>query len=206
MKKINIIPLGENCIPRTILARWKIKPKKLFGERTYPFDLAVFGMLEVTKTLRTDFKEMFDNLEYKDGYWFKAPNCIYYYREKQFNQNDKQKLIDLYKKRIENFHKTISDETPILFVQIIGDCEDIDNQYIELQKLRGNKPFKFAIIDTQNIAGDKSYNSDIYILKQSFPDSFYKNHWWEKKCYKSKAGIAFEKTISDFCYSIIKTM
>ena len=133
MKKINIIPLGENCIPRTILTRWKVKPAKLFGELTFPFDLAVFGMLEVTKTLKTDFNEMFDNLKYKDGYWYKAPNCIYFYHDRRFKQEDKQELMDLYNKRIKNFRKITSDDTPVLFVQLTGDCEDVDNQYLELK-------------------------------------------------------------------------
>ena len=76
--KIEIIPLGQNCIARTVLTRWKIKPRKIMGEKTYPFDLAVFGMQEITKCLKTDFKEFFNDLEYNGEYWFKSPNCIYF--------------------------------------------------------------------------------------------------------------------------------
>ena len=63
MKNIKpiIIPLGQNCMPRTILTRWGIKKRKFFGELTYPFDFAVFGMPEITKTLKTDFNEFFND-------------------------------------------------------------------------------------------------------------------------------------------------
>ncbi len=205
MRKINIIPLGENCIPRTILTRWKVKPKKLMGEPTYPFDLAVFGMLEVTKTLKTDFNEIFDNLVYKDGCWVKAPNCIYFYHDKQFNENDKNKLIYLYKKRIENFRKAIASDTPVLFIQITGDCEDVEQQYSELKKLRGDKQFKFAVIDTQNLI-KKIFNEDIRVLKLPFPGEEYKNNWWKKEYYKTKEGILFEQKIAQFALDVINLL
>ena len=70
------------------------------GELTFPFDLAVFGMPEITKCLKTDFKEFFNNLEYNGKYWFKSPNCIYFMHDKRYKQNDKEKLISLYKKEL----------------------------------------------------------------------------------------------------------
>ena len=206
-KRVTIIPLGENCLPRTILTRWKIKPKKLFGEPTFPFDLAVFGMPEITKSLKTDFKEFFDDLEYSKerNCWIKSPNCIYFCHENNLNENEKQKLIKIYTKRIENFRKVILNSTPIVFVQNTGDFEDIENQYIEIKRLRNQNPFRFIIIDTQNTA-PKLNHKEIKILKLKYPSSDYKNNWWKKEYFKSVQGKTFEKTIANFCLSVMNEL
>ncbi len=202
--KIKIIPLGQSCMPRTILTRWKLKPSKLQGELTYPFDLAVFGMPEITKTLKTNFNEFFDNLQYKDNCWIKAPNCIIFCDDTDFKENDKQKLIKRYTNRIQNFRNALVDEDFILFIQILGDCEEVEKQFLELKKIRCGKPFKLAVIDTQNIVKDININ-DIYVLKQPYPMPDYKNNWWKKSYYNSREGKIFEKNIVDFCSDIIKT-
>ena len=38
-KKYEIVSLGVNCLPRTILTRHGIKPRKADGELSCPFDL-----------------------------------------------------------------------------------------------------------------------------------------------------------------------
>lgn len=204
MKNIKpiIIPLGQNCMPRTILTRWGIKKRKFFGELTYPFDFAVFGMPEITKTLKTDFNEFFNDLEYKTDYWIKAPNCIYFSHDKRYKEKDKQKLINLYTKRINNFRKTIEEQDNILFFQILGDSEDIENQYNALRNITNNKPFKFAIVDTENITKEINLKN-VYILKLKMPNEQYKNNWWKEEYYNSPQGKAFEKQIADFCIEII---
>lgn len=201
-KRFNIIPLGQNCMPRVILTRYGIKPHKFQGELTYPFDLAVFGIPEITKTLKTDFNEFFDNLEYKNNCWIKAPNCIEFCHDKRFKENDKQKLIDLYSKRIENFRNAINDETPILFVQILGDYEEIEQQYNELKRIIGDKPFKFIIIDTENIVPEINLEN-VFIKNIPLPNKEYKLNWWRKEYYTSKDGRLFEKQIAEFCKEIL---
>lgn len=205
MKKeeIKIIPLGQNCMPRTILTRWGIKPRKIFGELTYPFDLAVFGMKEITKCLRTDFSEFFDNLEYTPNGWIKAPNCIYFSHDKHYKQNDKEKLIKLYTKRIKNFRAEIRESEDILFFQILGEDEDIENQYKAISKLRYKEAFKFAVVDTQNVAANINLEN-LYILKLPFPSEEYKKFWWKKEFYNSKEGKKFERQIADFCLEVLK--
>ncbi len=204
-KKINIIPLGQNCMPRVILTRYGLKPHKFQGELTYPFDLAVFGMPELTKTLRTNFSEFFNNLEYKDNCWRKAPNCIEFCHDKRLKQDDKQKLIDLYSKRIANFQHTINDEKPVLFVQILGDYQEIEEQYNELKRLREDKPFKFVIIDTENIVPEINLEN-VYVKQIPLPSAQYKQNWWKKEFYNSKEGKLFEKKITDFCKEIINSL
>ena len=171
--KTEIIPLGQNCIARTVLTRWKIKKRKIMGEKTYPFDLAVFGMPEITKTLKTDFSEFFDNLEYNGEYWLKSPNCIYFMHDKRYKEKDKEKLIALYQKRIDNFRKALCEAESILFVQVLGKDEDIKKQYLELKRLRENKPFKIAIIDTQNVIDKLDLENDTHKAMLNFLKSHF---------------------------------
>ncbi len=206
-KKVQIIPLGQNCIPRTILTRWKIKPHKLLGELTYPFDLAIFGIPEITKTLRTDFNEFFWNLNYiktkNSSYWIKEPNCIMFTHDKHLKT--KAELIETYTKRIENFKKAMLNPIPVIFVQILSIDEEIEKQFSELLRLRAGNPFIFAAIDTQDVVKNID-NDKIKILKLPYPSEDYKSNWWKKEYYNSKEGKAFEKQIADFISEIIKTL
>ena len=198
-KKIQIISLGQNCIPRTILTRHGIKPRKIWGELTYPFDLSIFGTIEVTKSLRTDFNEFFFDLNYRkeQNYWVKEPNCIQFVHDAK----DKKELIKTYMKRIENFKNEMKNPLPILFVQLLEDDEDVENLYNELVRLREDRPFKLLIIDTQDIVTFEKAE----ILKLSFPSEEYRNNWWKKEFYNSKEGKIFEKTICDFCKRFMVT-
>lgn len=204
-RKVNIIPLGQNCMPRTILTRWKLKPSKFMGEPSYPFDLAVFGIPEITKLLKTDFSEMFYDLEYNGKYWIKAPNCIEFSHDKRFKKNDLYKLITLYADKIENFEIAILDKTPILFVQIPGDCEEVNAQYFQLLRMRQNRPFKFAVIDAENVVKDVKYD-DIHVLKIRYPMPDYKENWWKKEYYGCFDGELFEKQIVDFCRKLVNEL
>lgn len=203
--EINIIPLGQNCMPRTILTRWGLKSRKIFGEVTYPFDFAVFETREITYSIKTDFEEFLYNLNFRNDrqIWVKEPDCIEFVHETKFKSNDKEKLINKYLERIENFRQAMKSETPVIFVQVLGDCSDIENLYIELKRIRGNYPFQFAVIDTQNITTPVK---GIEILKLPFPSDEYRQNWWKKEYYDSPLGRDFEKKIADFCGEIIKNI
>lgn len=211
IKDINcdVVSLGLNCLPRVILTRWGLKKTKDEGELSLPFDLAVFETFEVAKNLTSDFEFFFENIKYiKENkifgkkYWAKEPDLIKFIHEKSFGKYDKSKLIEMYNNRIKNFRDTVQKETPILFLQILGDAQDANKTYDELVKLRGSKPFKLVIVDTQDIV--KNSYPEINILKLPYPDKNYQKAWWKRKNYNSKQGIEFEKKIIDFCIEKIK--
>ena len=108
----------------------------------------------------------------------------------------------MYTNRIKNFRDTVQKDAPILFLQILGDAQDANKTYDELLKLRGSRPFKLVIVDTQDIVID-SY-PEINVLKLPYPDKNYQKAWWKRKNYNSKQGIEFEKKIIDFCIEKIK--
>ena len=208
-KKVEIVSLGQNCIPRVVLTRNGLKPGKLQGELTLPFDLAVFGVLEVTKSIKSDFSEFFNDLVFKEENgqkcWVKEPECIRFIHGKKLNTTDKEELIATYQKRFFNFRKVMISPMPILFVQILSSDEDISNLYSQILKLRMDKPFRIAIIDTQDVVKDCKIQ-DVSVLKLPFPNDDYKNNWWKKEYYKSKEGKNFENQICSFCSDLINKM
>ena len=198
-KKYVIIPLGYNCLPRTVLTRHGLKPRKWQGELSYPFDLAYFFVPEITKYLQNDFADFFDNWElYKEenhSFWIKPPFQIKFFHEKNLS---KDTLIKKYKKRIENFYKQMQDPLPILFVQTLIHEQNIEEVFKELKRLRGDRPFKYIVVDTLDVVKDNK-NQEIDILKMPYPSKNYEENWWQKEHYKSEAGKNFEQEFCNFC-------
>lgn len=197
-KNYNIVSLGYNCFPRTLLTRYEIKKTKAQGELTLPFDLAAFATKEITASLRYDFKYFFDDLEYskKEKYWIRKPDLIKFQHDKQFGADDKQLLIDKYKQRIENFYTIVNDPSPLIFVQVLGNDEDIDNLYLQLRRLRQQNKFVFCVIDPYKLT--KKADERIRILKTPAPKGFYDN-WWKPSCYNKKSSQEYETEIINFC-------
>ena len=75
MADYTIISLGLNCLPRTLLTRWGLKPSKKLGEPSMPFDLAVFDQLEVTHCIKTEFCDFFKGLKFERDATFSSICC-----------------------------------------------------------------------------------------------------------------------------------
>ena len=90
MKPYEIVSLGVNCLPRTILTRWGIKPKKADGELSCPFDLVAHSPETILKCLQTNFEGYFDDLFFKlrkrnildfrgKGLWQKKDGTVFFH-------------------------------------------------------------------------------------------------------------------------------
>ncbi|MBQ4123683.1 hypothetical protein IJD44_08215 [bacterium] len=211
-KKYEIVSLGTYCISRTVLTRQNLKPKKVQGELSCPFDLVIHNPKRITHYIKTDFDGYFDDLYFKKyskcfldfrnkGIW-KKEDDTWFFHDKDCKKDDKDKLIKRVSSRIENFRKIMQNEKPIIFVQALKEEEDIDNLYSVLRDIRGNKPFKLVIIDLKDVV--KKEYSDISILKIPFPTLRYEKYWDRKKYYNSKQGIAFEKHFTEMVETEIK--
>ena len=60
--KYEIVSLGTNCLPRTVLTRGNIKPSKSDGELSCPFDLVSHPLETIVHCLETNFNDYFDDL------------------------------------------------------------------------------------------------------------------------------------------------
>ena len=92
IKKYEIISLGCNCIPRTIMTRQKIKPSKAEGELSCPFDLVVHTAKRVSYYIENQFYQYFDDLffeRYKKGWWDFRNKGIWRKTDKTYFFHDK---------------------------------------------------------------------------------------------------------------------
>lgn len=208
-KRINspyiIVSLGVNCFAKTFLTKHRFKKKKSSGELTLPFDFTFYTDAKyITEFIENDFREYFDEIYYveESQYWGKARK-IFFSHEKDFDENDKGKLIAMYANRIKNFYSALCSDKPILFFQVLTDKEngeDIERLYNVL-KAKVKAPFCFAVVDCDGII-DKEIPEgiEVFEVKKPFPDY----DFYSPECYKSEEGREFERQICYFIDYVIK--
>ena len=212
-KKYEIVSLGTNCLPRTILTRGEVKPSKSQGELSCPFDLVKHPIGSIIRCLKTDFEGYTDDLFFvarkrnildfrKNGIWQK-PDGTKFFHDKDCKIGDIDKLKTRITNRIGNFRQIIKSETPILFVMyIIEDGEYVNELYNELLRLCSHKKFKLAVLDFSEASVD--YNKDISVLKLTKPIHNFRQNWNKKGYRNSKLGRYVETNICKFVSDIIR--
>ncbi len=140
----HIISLGSNCLPRGLTTAIKLKPRRFYGEKTCPFDLAVSTDLKrIIHLIDTDFNDYFENLMINEKTFPHDYDLPY------------NKFIERYKKRIINFLHIMKSDKLIYFIYSdynkIPLREDILHLYDVLEKKRNNKPFKLILLTSDYI-------------------------------------------------------
>ena len=202
-----IISLGPNCYPRTVLTRTGLIKHRKEGQKTCPFDFAWIHRAEyVTEFLNNDFKNFLSELKYSDysSSWDNGEK-INFSHESHIGSNEKNKLIKIYKRRIENFSNAVKKQKkPFIFLQILKDTEvgeDCINTFSALKNICKEKKFIYIIVDFINIVPD-NLPSEIKVIKLNLP---YENtDVFSKEFYLSERGKEIENTISEFIEKIIK--
>lgn len=215
-KKYEIVSLGVNCMPRTVLTRLGLKPRKADGELSCPFDLVMHKLDRITYYLHTNFEDYFDDFYFKinkrnifdfrkKGCWYK-PDGTQFRHDKDCQENDKEKLISRIKARIDNFNNIMQNDRPVLFVlNMYTNTGDVLALYNELKRLRQDRFFKLAVFDFEDKFDIKTpLNNDIYLLKIPKPIENYKDDWNATVFLKTKLAKYFESCVGDFISNIIK--
>ena len=214
-KKVEIISLGVNCLPRTILTRGGVKPRKADGELSCPFDLVRHYLPNIIHYLETDFSDYFDDIHFvirkrnfldfrKRGKWRKNDGTVFYH-DLDCQYYDKEKLFTRINNRIDNFHQIIKSETPILFVlNLEKDEERIPDLYKILKKICPHKKFKLLIIDFFDKTNENNTDKDIAVLKLPLPFEDWTNGWNGKKWIKTDFGKYVEKCVSTYTERLIR--
>lgn len=200
-----IVSLGTSCYPKTILTRHKLKKTRAHGEKTLPFDLAWYHRASfITEFVQNDFEGFFSDMQYIEniGCWdnFRKINFSH---ETSFGKEDKQLLIEKYKKRIESFKEILSNTKPVLFVQFLNTesvGEDVEALYEVLKQKRGAKPFELLVVDAADLI--KNHSEKVNILKIKIPTEY--KDLYDSSFYKSKQGKSIEREIITNCKNIIK--
>lgn len=157
-QNFHIVSLGNNCLPRVLATAVKLKPRKIYGEKTLPFDLKYSYDLEKTaKLIQNNFNDFFEDIELTQELF---PHDY---------KLTKQQFETRYNKRIKNFLKVMASDKMIYFIYA-----DFDNQinvntirklYYVLKNRRNGKPFKIIVLTAKIISIS---NPDIYVIIQDF--------------------------------------
>lgn len=142
----HIVSLGSNCLPRGLTTAIKLKPRRFYGEKSYPFDLSFNPDLKKTANLiETDFAGYFDNL---------VINNITFPHDYDLSE---KAFLKRYTNRIKNFHQVMDSDKMVYFIhsnyKTVPLKADILNLYKVLSNKRKTKPFKLIILTTEYIAG-----------------------------------------------------
>ena len=157
-QNFHIVSLGCDCLPRVLTTAIKLKPRKIYGEKTLPFDLCrSFDLSKTIELIETDFENYFEKLTISEE--------LYPHDYKL----TKEQFIMRYRKRISNFLELMKSEKLIYFIYAdfdnLIDANAIGKLYSVLENKRNGKPFRIIILTAKpiNIA-----NPDIYVIVQDF--------------------------------------
>lgn len=157
-QNFHIVSLGNNCLPRVLATAVKLKPRKIYGEKTLPFDLKYSYDLEKTaKLIQNNFNDFFEDIELTQELF---PHDY---------KLTKQQFETRYNKRIKNFLKVMASDKMIYFIYADFDnlinVNTIEKLYYVLKNKRNGKPFKIIVLTAKTI---NISNPDIYVIVQDF--------------------------------------
>ena len=157
-QNFHIVSLGCDCLPRVLTTAIKLKPRKIYGEKTLPFDLKYsFDLERTTELIQNNFTDFFEDIKLTKEFF---PHD-YKLTKKQFDTR--------YKKRISNFLELMASEKMIYFIyadfENIIDAKNINKLYDTLKNKRNGKPFRIIILTSKPI---NISNSDIHVIVDNF--------------------------------------
>lgn len=190
-----IISLGQNCLPRIITSRARLKPYKLYGELTCPFDLNFYLKIDdIIAILDNKFKDYFDELVYNETEktYMNERSTIVYFHDGHLT---KEQFKKTYIRRINNFFHYMSLDKHLFFILATLPSEKISIEQIlrlknSIQKLRGEKSFSLIVINL-NLENDLAVKDEnIFVINQEFILS---GAWAEEL--ETEKGIIFYNNI-----------
>lgn len=200
------ISLGENCFNRTVLTRHHLKSKREQGEKSYPFDLCVCSFSSMKQLIENDFADYFNDLVWndKDQLWINSKYDIRYNHDQDCARNNKEKLVERYQRRINNFREIMRDghEHVFVFSSIRKDVsfEEICRLQKFLQKNCSGK-IKFIYINIGKEDLNYKYESEqCSVFYKHIPNPYpnYWGEWYKYEYFNSDKGIKFEKAFIEF--------
>lgn len=157
-QNFHIVSLGNNCLPRVLATAVKLKPRKIYGEKTLPFDLKYsFDLEKTAKLIQNNFNDFFEDIELTQELF---PHDY---------KLTKQQFETRYNKRIKNFLEVMASDKMIYFIYADFDnlinVNTIEKLYYVLKNKRNGKPFKIIVLTAKTI---NISNPDIYVIVQDF--------------------------------------
>lgn len=188
-----IIPIGQNCLPRILASRAKLKPYKIYGELTCPFDLNYHQSLDqIISILDSKFENYFDGLGYDESEktYINYKTLVVYFHDAHLTI---EKFKKLYIRRINNFFHYMSLEKHLFFV--LATSEIVSNEQMlhlknSIYKLREGRPFSLIVIN-HNLKNNLIFeDKSIFVINQ---EALPTKAWVEEL--ETEKGIIFYNNI-----------
>ena len=214
-----IISLGWNCLPRTLLTLWMLKPSKGAGEKSMPFDLIGTPPKSIAYFLSNDFADYLeDEFVYKteNGYtcWYgEASKGVFFPHDPDCGPDAEglKKLKTRLHKRIAAFREAMAFEGPVLFVfhkallwdlrPIDHKVEDIELMCREVARWRGDKPYKILVFACDH-EDDCSKIEGAELIRLKYP---YADYIWHVDRLTAE-GVKFETDMLTTCRNTLDNM
>lgn len=185
----------------------KIKPRKIYGEKSSVFDLAYHSDINAEINLiNNGFENYFDDIEFntKENCWVNPSINALYNHDARL---ERDVFIEIYKKRIENFYDYINDNKFLLAVYSTSYVakytkEDIENLYDALKKKRGDKKFAFIVINHSQYLKDAKFDMENTLF---IDISYFNMDNWADKVRKTKEGKELVKNIGNKIKKFMKS-
>lgn len=202
-RKNTFIPLGTNCYARVMLTKYGLKPRKIHGELSFPFDLVFMPINIVSHFCITDFIDFFENIEYssEDSIFVNKKYNISFIHD-YFKHDEKFLFQARYIRRINNLKKMLCKGHKIFITVIFGDELDedsINNIYYYLNYNIGAGNFIYCVFQITNPNNDfnnqtiNHLSSGIKFISIPAPVNNYFEIWHLKEYRKQAEIIAFEQ-------------
>lgn len=168
-KNYKIISLGTYCFSRVITTANKLKPRRKEGEKTCPFDLALFSDFNsIINLVDTNFLNFYNDLDKEEQkHWCNKNIGVIFPHD---NELSKEQFIERYNKRIENLYGYFKDENTHKFI-LISSSSFIEIYQIEalicvLKKYMNKEDFDIILIN-QSDKFNKYKGENVYVINQN---------------------------------------
>lgn len=137
----HIVSLGSNCVTRALAVATGIKPRRLYGEKSCPFDLYVSDLKRTIELIENDFSDFFNKIDIDAFPHDEKFNFVYFKKR--------------YEKRIQNFLNIQKSDKKVYYIysnyKVLPDEKDITKLYNILKSKRNGKPFELILLARKQI-------------------------------------------------------
>lgn len=210
--KYVIIPLGTYCFSRAITTFNKLKKRHKNGEKTYPFDLAVFDFSSILNLIENNFSDFYDGLTYdsKNKDWINKKINARFPHDENLSREEFEKR---YNKRINNFYNDIRSTEKKIYFLITSQQEIKNQQIVKLNEListyRPINSYNIVLINQNSEQCNLNFQN-LYIIDQSHNVNKYnyinKNGCWinELSARRTKEAQEIYNEITEELIKILK--
>jgi hypothetical protein len=221
----SVVSLGGDCLSRSVPTKWGIKPPRMLGELTMPFDLSVHPPAAVAAILESDFRDYLqtERLSFDPS----VDLCVDRGRGILWNhevgsdwaEDGFRALKETYARRIANFRGALTDGRPTVLVLYFSAAFDdaavrlVNRIARAVNRLATNRIAIACIWSSDRFEIDRlarpthvAWVEQTAVMFFSVPLPFWWYEWPKHEHFTRPEGMVFEQTIVDCVLHAGRTM